>query len=118
MVPAARSRGSYTPQARLTHQVLEGKLAPGLVPLPQLAVYRVTVLTGLGLLTWLLSLLLLRLGGSILSLVLPPWVVAGLALVGTCGVVGRLEHGGCDRAIPNHRVWWRRLVSRRWAVVY
>jgi hypothetical protein len=28
--------------------------------------------------------------GSTLSLARPPWVVAGLALVGTCGVVGRL----------------------------
>jgi hypothetical protein len=86
--PQARSRGSYMPQARLAHQ--EGKLTPGLVPLPQLAVYRVTVLMGLGLLTWLLSLLLMQLGGSPLSLARPPWVVAGLALVGTCGVVGRL----------------------------
>jgi hypothetical protein len=88
--PQARSRGLYTPQARLTHQVLEDRLAFGLVPLPQLAVYRVTVLMGLGLLTWLLSLLLRWLGASTLSLALPPWVVAGLALVGTCGVVGRL----------------------------
>jgi hypothetical protein len=88
--PQALSRGPYTPQTRLANQVLEGKLASGLVPLPQLAVYRVTVLMGIGLLTWLLSLLLMRLGGSTLSLALPPWVVAGLALVGTCGVVGRL----------------------------
>ena len=65
-------------------------LTCGLVPLPQLAVYRVTVLMGIGLLTWLLSLLLRWLGESTLSLALPPWVAAGLALVGTCGVVGRL----------------------------
>jgi Helicase conserved C-terminal domain len=88
--PQARSRGPYIPQARLANQVLEGTLAPGLVPLPQLAVYRVTVLMGIGLCTWLLALLLRRLGGSTLSLVFPPWVVAGLALVGTCGLVGRL----------------------------
>lgn len=88
--PQARHRSPYTPQARLAHQGLAGKLAPGLVPLPQLAVYRVTVLMGIGLLTWLLSLLLMRLSGSTLSLTLPPWVVAGLALVGTCGLVGRL----------------------------
>jgi hypothetical protein len=60
------------------------------VPLPQLAVYRVTVLMGLGFLTWLLALLLRWLGESTLSLALPAWVVAGLALVGTCGIVGRL----------------------------
>jgi hypothetical protein len=45
---------------------------------------------GIGLLTWLLALLLMRFSGSTLSLALPPWVVVGLALVGTCGVVGRL----------------------------
>ena len=88
--PQARSRVPYTPQARLANQLLEDGLTRGLVPLPQLAVYRVTVLMGLGLLTWLLSLLLMWLGESTLSLALPPWVVAGLALVGTCGVVGRL----------------------------
>ena len=88
--PQARSRGPYTPQARLANQVLEGRLAPGLVPLPQLAVYRVTVLMGIGLLTWLLSLLLMWLAESTLSLALPAWMVVGLALVGTCGVVGRL----------------------------
>ena len=88
--PPARSRGPYPPQAHLAHQVLEGQLARGLVPLPQLAVYRVTVLMGLGLLTWLLSLLLMRLAEGTLSLALPTWVVAGLAVVGTCGVVGRL----------------------------
>ena len=88
--PQARSRGPYTPQARLANQVLEGQLAPGLVPLPQLAVYRVTVLMGIGLFTWLLSLFLMWLAESTLSLALPPWVAAGLALVGTCGVVGRL----------------------------
>jgi hypothetical protein len=88
--PQARSRASYTPQARLASQVLEDRLVRGLVTLPQLAVYRVTVLMGLGLLTWLLALVLRRLGGSTLSLALPTWVVAGLAVVGTCGVVGRL----------------------------
>jgi hypothetical protein len=88
--PQARARGPYTPPARLAHQVLEGRLAPGLVPLPQLAVYRVTVLMGLGLLTWLLTLFLMWLAESTLSLALPAWIVVGLALVGTCGVVGRL----------------------------
>ena len=88
--PQARSRVPYLLQARLANQVLEDRLAPGLVPLPQRAVYRVTVLMGLGLLTWLLALLLRWLGGSTLSLALPAWVVAGLALVGTCGLVGRL----------------------------
>jgi len=58
--------------------------------LPQLAVYRVTVLMGLGLCTWLLALLLRWLGEDTLSLALPAWVVAGLVLVGTCGLVGRL----------------------------
>jgi len=62
----------------------------GLVTLPQLAVYRVVVLMGIGLFTWLLALLLMRLSGGALSLALPAWVVAGLALVGTCGLVGRL----------------------------
>jgi hypothetical protein len=88
--PQARSRGPYTPQARLANQILEGQLAPGLVPLPQLAVYRVTVLMGLGLCTWLLALFLVWLAESTLSLALPPWVAAGLAWVGTCGLVGRL----------------------------
>ena len=88
--PQARSRVPYLPPAGLANQILEDGLICGLVPLPQLAVYRVTVLMGLGLLTWLLSLLLMWLGASTLSLALPPWVVAGLALVGTCGVVGRL----------------------------
>jgi hypothetical protein len=86
----ARSRTSYTPQAHLASQVLEGTLVPGLVPLPQLAGYRVTVLMGIGLLTWLLSLFLIWLAKSTLSLALSPWVVAGLALVSTCGLVGRL----------------------------
>ena len=72
--PQAWSQGPYTPQARLANQVLEGKLAPGLVPPPQLAVYRVTVLMGIGLFTWLLALLLMRLGEGTLSLSLPPWV--------------------------------------------
>jgi hypothetical protein len=65
-------------------------LTRGLVTLPQLAVYRVAVLMGIGLLTWLLALLLRWLGGSVLFLVLPSWVVTGLAVVGTCGLVGRL----------------------------
>ena len=88
--PQARSRGPYTPQARLATQILEDRLTPGLMPLPQLAVYRVTVLMGLGLCTSLLALLLRWLGESTLSLALPPWVVVGLASVGTCGLVGRL----------------------------
>ena len=53
---------------------------------------------GLGLCTWLLSLLLMRLSGGARSLALPAWVVAGLALVGTCGLVGWLGHGWG---------WWR-----------
>jgi hypothetical protein len=88
--PQARSRTPYTPYARLDSPFLEGMLAHGFVMLPQLAIYRVAVLMGIGLFTWLLSLLLRRLGGGALSLTLPPWVVAGLALVGTCGLVGRL----------------------------
>jgi hypothetical protein len=88
--PQAVSLAPYRPQARLASQVLEGMLASELVTLPQLAVYRVVVLMGLGLLTWLLSLLLMRLGGGVLALALPPWVVTGLSLVGTCGLVGRL----------------------------
>jgi hypothetical protein len=88
--PQVRPRGSDTPQACLATLLLEGQLAPELVPLPQLAMSRVTVLMGLGLLTWLLSLFLMWLAEQTLSLVLPPWVAAGLAWVGTCGVVGRL----------------------------
>ena len=88
--PQARSRVPYILQARLANQVLEDRLTPGLVPLPQLAVYRVTVLTGLGFLTWLLALFLMWLAERTLSLELPPWVAVGLALVDTCGVVGRL----------------------------
>jgi Helicase conserved C-terminal domain len=91
--PQARSRVPYILQARLANQVLEDRLARGLVTLPQLAVYRVTVLMGIGLMTWLLSLLLMRLGEGTLSLALPAWVVAALALVGTCGLVGRLGAG-------------------------
>jgi hypothetical protein len=88
--PPARSWSPSTPQARLANQILEGMLAHELVPLPQLAVYRVTILMGLGLLTWLLSLFLRWLAESTLSLALPAWIVVGLAVVGTCGVVGRL----------------------------
>ena len=77
-------------QARFANQVLEDRLARGLVPLPQLAGYRVAVLVSIGLLTWLLALLLRRLGEGTLALALPAWVVTGLALVGTCGLVGRL----------------------------
>jgi hypothetical protein len=88
--PQAMSLATYTPNARLASQYLEGMLASGLVTLPQLAVYRVVVLMGIGLLTWLLSLLLMRLSGGVLSLQLPPWLVVGLSWVGTCGLVGRL----------------------------
>ena len=88
--PQAMSWATYTPNARLASLFLEGMLTRGLVTLPQLAVYRVAVLMGIGLLTWLLSLLLMRLGGGVLSLALPPWMVVGLALVGSCGLVGRL----------------------------
>jgi hypothetical protein len=88
--PQAGFRASYTPQAHLASQVLEDRLVRGLVPLPQLAVYRVTVLMGIGLLTWLLVLVLMWLSAGALSLALPPWVAAGLAVVGTCGLVGRL----------------------------
>ena len=66
--PQARSWAPYTPQARFASQVLESMQESGLVTLPQLAVYRITVLMGIGLFTWLLSLLLMRLGRSI-----PPW---------------------------------------------
>ena len=86
----AMSQPPYTSHTRLANPFLDAMLARRLVTLPQLAVYRVTVLMGIGLFTWLLALLLRRLGGSTLSLALPAWVVTGLALVGTCGVVGRL----------------------------
>ena len=86
----AVSQETYTPHVRLASPFLEGMLASELMTLPQLAVYRVTVLMGIGLLIWLLLLLLRQLGGGALSMSLPPWVGAGLALVGTCGVVGRL----------------------------
>jgi Helicase conserved C-terminal domain len=86
----AMPSATYTANARLASQFLEGRLASGLVPLPQLAVYRVVVLIGIGLLTWLLSLLLIRLSEGVLSLPLPPWLVVGLAWAGTCGLVGRL----------------------------
>jgi len=84
------SQATYTPDARLASQFLEEMLQTRLMLLPQLAVYRVTVLMGLGLLTWLLSLLLMRLSAGVLSQPLPPWLVVGLSLVGTCGLVGRL----------------------------
>jgi hypothetical protein len=72
---------------------LDGMLASERMALPQLAVSRVTLLMGIGLLTWLLLLLLRQLGGGALSLLLLPWVGAGLVLVGTCGLVGRLGAG-------------------------
>jgi hypothetical protein len=55
---------TYTPDARLASQFLEVMLETRLMTLLQLAVYRVVVLMGIGLLTWLLSLLLLRLSGA------------------------------------------------------
>jgi len=61
--------------------------------LPQLVVSRVTLLMGIGRLTWLLLLLLRQLGRGARSLVLLPWVGAGLVFVGTCGLVGRLGAG-------------------------
>jgi Helicase conserved C-terminal domain len=88
--PQELSRAPYEAHARLASQVLEGIREPALMILPQLAVYRVVVLMGIGLFIWLLSLLLMRLGRGVLPLALPPWVVAGLSLVGTCGLVGRL----------------------------
>jgi len=88
--PQAVSLAPYRPYARLAGQILEDTLASELVTLPQLAVYRIVVLMSIGLLTWLLFLLLMRLGGGALSLPLPPWVMAGLSLVGTCGLVGHL----------------------------
>jgi hypothetical protein len=91
--PQARSRATDTLNIRLANPFLDDMLASRLVTLPQLAVYRVAVLMGLGCMTWLLSLLLLRCSGAVLSLVLPPWVGAGLALVGTCGLVGYLGAG-------------------------
>ena len=45
---------------------------------------------GIGLLTWLLTLFLMWFAESTLSLALPAWMGVGLALVGTCGGVGRL----------------------------
>jgi hypothetical protein len=71
--PQVRSQAPYTPHVRLASPFLEGRLASELMALPQLAVYRVTVLMGIGLLTWLLLLLLRQLGGDALSLSLPPW---------------------------------------------
>jgi hypothetical protein len=92
--PQVRSQTPYTPHTRLASPFLEGMLTRRLVMLPQPAVYRVTVLMGIGLLTWLLSLLLRRLGGGALSPCRSlPGVVAGLALVGTCGLVGRVGAG-------------------------
>jgi len=88
--PQAVSLAPYRPYARLAGQILEDTLASELVTLPQLAVYRIVVLMSIGLLTWLLFLLLMRLGGGALSLPLPPWVMAGLSLIGTCGLVGHL----------------------------
>src|SRR6266849_367990 len=84
--PQARSRAPYTPHARLASPFLEGMLARGLVTLPQLAVYRVAVLMGIGLLTWLLSLLLRRRGG------------------GTAGAGGEFAHGAAPRALGGARL--------------
>lgn len=85
--PHAVPLSTYTSNARLASQFLEGMRETGLVTLPQLAVCRVVVLMGIGLLTWLLSLLLMQLGGGAFSLALP---VAGLSLVCTCGLLGHL----------------------------
>jgi Helicase conserved C-terminal domain len=88
--PQARFRAPDTLNVRLASPFLEDMLASRLVTLPQLAVYRVAVLMGIGCMTWLLSLLLMRFSGAVLSLALPPGLVVGLSWVGTCGLVGRL----------------------------
>jgi Helicase conserved C-terminal domain len=88
--PQARFRAPDTLNVRLASPFLEGMLGSRLVTLPQLAVYRVAVLMGIGCMTWLLSLLLMRFSGAVLSLSLPPGLVVGLSLVATCGLVGRL----------------------------
>ena len=91
--PQARSRAPDTLHVGRASPFLDGMLASERMALPQLAVSRVTLLMGIGLLTWLLLLLLRQLGGGALSLLLLPWVGAGLVLVGTCGLVGRLGAG-------------------------
>ena len=88
--PQPVSLETYTPQERLASELFMRMLETGLVTLPQLAVVRMVVLMGIGLGTWLLSLLLRGIGVGERFLALPPWGVAGLALVLTCGLVGYL----------------------------
>jgi hypothetical protein len=68
--PQARSRAPDTLHVGRASPFLDGMLASGRMALPQLAVSRVTLLMGIGLLTWLLLLLLRQLGGGALSLLL------------------------------------------------
>ena len=62
--PQPMSLETYTPQARWASEILMRMLETGLVTLPQLAVARMVVLMGIGLGTWLLSLLLRGIGVS------------------------------------------------------
>jgi hypothetical protein len=77
-------------QAYEAGQVLELMLEAGLVTVLQLALVRVGILLGLGLGSWLLYTLLMRVGGEWLHFPPPSWVVAGVAMLLTCGLAGRL----------------------------
>ena len=91
--PEVESVDRYLAASPLLHQDLTGMLERGLLTLPQVAVARVVALMGIGLGTWLLSVLLRWCGMGGPALPLPRWVVAGVALVATCGLAGRVVIG-------------------------
>jgi hypothetical protein len=88
--PGWASRDARLRQAYDAGQLLELMLEAGLVTVPQLALVRVGTLLGLGLGSWLLYALLMRVGGAWLHLSPASWAVAGLAVLLTCGLAGRL----------------------------
>lgn len=92
-VPEVESVARYLAASPLLHQNLTDRLERGLLSLPQVAVARVVVLMGIGLGTWLLSVLLRWCGVGGPALPLPLWVVVGVSLVATCGLVGRVMSG-------------------------
>ena len=87
--PRAVPLETYTPEEQLARVMLDGMLEAGLLTLCQLAVARISVLMGLGFVTWL-ALVFLRLLGVSAYLGLPTWVAAGLVGIGMWGLAGRL----------------------------
>lgn len=88
-VHAEQRPGRLSLDALIARQVLELMIESGLLTLPQLALIRVGILVGLGLGSWLLYALLMTIGGWF-HLSLASWFTAGLTMLLTCGLVGRL----------------------------